>query len=46
MIQDAIAVSYNDALTPVFLLVAPLSILAAILLALVHETELSQTVER
>lgn len=46
VIQDAIAVSYNDALTPVFLLVAPLSILAVILLALVHETELSQTIER
>ncbi|WP_283702589.1 MDR family MFS transporter [Corynebacterium diphtheriae] len=46
VIQDAIAVSYNDALTPVFLLVAPLSILAVILLALVHETELSQNIDR
>ncbi|QDZ42293.1 MDR family MFS transporter [Corynebacterium sp. sy039] len=39
--QDAIAVSYNDALTPVFLYLIPLAVLSVIALFFVQEQELS-----
>ncbi len=45
-LQQPIIESYNDALTPLFLYMAPLGVLAAILLAFVHEKELSTVIER
>ncbi|BAM27089.1 MDR family MFS transporter [Corynebacterium ulcerans] len=45
IIKNAIAVSYNDALTPVFLLLAPISLIAVALLSLVKEKKLAETVE-
>ncbi len=45
IIKNAIAVSYNDALTPVFLLLAPISLIAVVLLSLIKEKKLAETVE-
>ncbi|AZA13169.1 MDR family MFS transporter [Corynebacterium choanae] len=45
VIQDAIALSYNDALTPVFLWLSPLAVLALILLFFVREDKLKDTIE-
>lgn len=45
IIKNAIAVSYNDALTPVFLLIAPISLIAVVLLSLVKEKKLAETIE-
>jgi EmrB/QacA subfamily drug resistance transporter len=38
--------SYNDALTPLFLYMAPLGVIAALLFTFVHEKELSRVIER
>lgn len=38
--------SYNDALTPIFLYIAPLAIVAMILLCFIHEKPLETTIER
>lgn len=45
VLQEAIGVSYNDALTPVFLLVAPLSVIAVLFLCFVREDRLSEQLE-
>lgn len=45
LIKNAIAVSYNDALTPVFLLIAPISLVAVVLLSLIKEQKLAETIE-
>jgi len=45
-IQDAIVGSYNDALTPVFLMLVPLLALSFILLLFVKEEKLATTIER
>jgi MFS family permease len=45
-LQSPIIQSYNDALTPLFLYMAPLGVIAAILLAFVHEKALSTVIER
>lgn len=43
-LKMAIDVSYNDALTPVFLLLVPLAVLAAVILTFVREDSLKETV--
>lgn len=43
VISDAIASAYNDALTPVFLMLAPVSVIAVIILFFVTENELRNT---
>ncbi|GAB3592090.1 Multidrug resistance protein 3 [Corynebacterium faecale] len=45
VIRDAIQLSYNDALTPVFLLLAPVAVLAAVLLFFIREEHLKETIE-
>jgi len=45
-VRDIIVGSYNDALTPVFLYMVPLVIVAAILLCFVKEKPLATTIER
>ncbi|WP_430867109.1 MDR family MFS transporter [Demequina aurantiaca] len=45
-IQDAIVNSYNDALTPVFLLMVPLVLVSFVLLLFVKEEKLATTIER
>ncbi|HEY6740393.1 MAG TPA: MDR family MFS transporter [Actinopolymorphaceae bacterium] len=45
-IRLAIVESYNEALTPVFLYMAPLAVVAAILLCFVEEKPLSTTLDR
>jgi EmrB/QacA subfamily drug resistance transporter len=45
-VRDVIVGSYNDALTPVFLYMVPLVIVAAILLCFVTEKPLATTIER
>lgn len=45
VIRDAIQLSYNDALTPVFLLLAPVAVLAAVLLFFIREEYLKETIE-
>ncbi|NJC21341.1 EmrB/QacA subfamily drug resistance transporter [Arthrobacter pigmenti] len=45
-LQSPIIQSYNDALTPLFLYMAPLGVIAAILLSFVQEKELSTVIER
>nr|WP_281248012.1 MDR family MFS transporter [Corynebacterium aquilae] len=45
VVRHAIDVSYNDALTPVFLLLAPLAVIAALILTQVREDTLKDTVE-
>jgi len=45
-VRDVIVGSYNDALTPVFLYMVPLVIVAAILLCFVKEKPLATTIER
>ncbi|WP_084622085.1 MDR family MFS transporter [Demequina oxidasica] len=45
-IQDAIVSSYNDALTPVFLLMVPLLAVSFILLLFVKQEKLATTIER
>lgn len=44
-VQDVIIGSYNDALTPVFLALVPLALLAAVVLAFIKPAPLAQTVE-
>ncbi|WP_448852181.1 MDR family MFS transporter [Corynebacterium sp. 335C] len=44
-LRDIVMISYNDAFTPVFLLMAPLFAVAAIILSFVREDVLSETVE-
>ncbi|WP_082099672.1 MDR family MFS transporter [Demequina maris] len=44
--QDIIVGSYNDALTPVFLYIVPLALLALVLLMFVKEVPLRTTLER
>lgn len=43
-LSQAIDISYNDALTPVFLMLVPLSIVAVILLMFVREDPLKETI--
>lgn len=43
VISDAIATAYNDALTPVFLMLAPVSVIAVFVLFCVTENELRNT---
>lgn len=45
-LRSPVIQSYNDALTPLFLYMAPLGVIAAVLLAFVHEKELSTVIER
>ncbi|WP_084075682.1 MDR family MFS transporter [Demequina sp. NBRC 110052] len=45
-IQDVIVSSYNDALTPVFLYIVPLSLLSLVLLMFVREVPLRTTLDR
>lgn len=45
-IRDVIVGSYNDALTPVFLYMVPLLIIAVVLLCFVKEKPLATTIER
>ena len=45
-LHSPIIQSYNDALTPLFLYMAPLGVIAAVLLAFVHEKALSTVIER
>ncbi len=44
-IQDAVLLSYNDGLTPVFLMMVPLAVLALLLMFPVREEKLKETVE-
>ena len=44
-LRDVIASSYNDGLTPIFLLLIPLVLAAAAVLLPVHEDKLKETVE-
>ncbi len=44
-IQDAVLLSYNDGLTPVFLMMVPLAIFAFLLMFPVREEKLKETVE-
>ena len=44
-LHDAISTSYNDGLTPIFLLLIPLVVAAALLLVPVHEDTLKETIE-
>jgi EmrB/QacA subfamily drug resistance transporter len=44
--RDLIIGAYNDALTPVFLYMVPLMLVALVLLLFVHEKPLSTTIER
>lgn len=45
VVQDAVLVSYNDGLTPVFLMMVPLAIVALFMLLPVREEKLKETVE-
>lgn len=45
-VQDAIVGAYNDALTPVFLLMVPLLAISFVLLLFVKEEKLATTIER
>ncbi|WP_084104389.1 MDR family MFS transporter [Demequina sp. NBRC 110056] len=45
-IHDVVVQSYNDALTPVFLLMVPLSVLGVLLLLFIKETPLRTTVDK
>nr|WP_245859227.1 MDR family MFS transporter [Luteimicrobium subarcticum] len=45
-VQDVIVGSYNDALTPIFLVMAPLALLAAVVLAFIKHKPLAQRIER
>lgn len=44
--QQPILESYNDALAPIYLFIAPLTLLAAVLLCFVRETPLATTIKR
>ena len=44
-IRQAVVESYNDALAPIFLYIAPLAVAAVVLLCFLHEKPLSTTVE-
>lgn len=43
-LRHAIQISYNDSLTPIFLILMPLAILSAIVLVFVTETKLKETI--
>lgn len=45
VIREAIQLSYNDALTPVFLLLVPVAALAAVLLFFIREDQLKETID-
>lgn len=45
-VQDVVVGSYNDALTPIFLVMVPLALLAAAVLAFIQHKPLAQTIER
>ena len=45
-VKDAVTSSYNDALTPIFLVMIPLVVLALLLMIFIPETPLSTTLER
>jgi len=45
-VRGVIIGAYNDALTPVFLYMVPLIIIAVVLLCFVHEKPLATTIER
>ncbi|MCU1575118.1 MAG: transporter [Micrococcaceae bacterium] len=45
-VRDTIVGAYNDALTPVFLYMVPLVVLAVVLLCFIHEKPLATTIER
>ncbi|MFA7323543.1 MAG: MDR family MFS transporter [Candidatus Nanopelagicales bacterium] len=45
-VQAVIVNAYNDALTPVFLFMVPIVLIAVVLLCFVHEKPLSTTIER
>ena len=45
-IQDVITSSYNDALTPIFMVMIPLVVLALILMAFIPETPLATSMKR
>ncbi len=45
-LRNPIIESYNEALTPIFLFMVPLALIAAVLLALVKEVPLATTIER
>ena len=44
--REAIVTAYNDALLPIFLWMAPLGIIAAIIMSFVKEHALKETVEK
>ncbi|AKK02761.1 MDR family MFS transporter [Corynebacterium epidermidicanis] len=44
VLRSAIQISYNDALTPIFLILMPLAVLSAAVLVFVTETELKETI--
>lgn len=44
-IQQAVAGAYNDALVPLFILMVPLTVVAGILMLMLKETPLSETLE-
>lgn len=45
IISDAIQLSYNDALTPIFLVMTPVAALAAVVLFFIREDHLKETIE-
>ncbi len=45
-VQSIIVNAYNEALTPIFLLLVPIVLVAVVLLCFVHEKPLSTTIER
>lgn len=44
-VQSTVAAAYNDALIPLFMLVVPLMIVAGILMAMLHETPLAESLQ-
>ena len=45
VIRDAIQLAYNDALTPVFFMLVPVAVLAAVLLFFIREDQLKETID-
>lgn len=45
-VHDLVITAYSDALTPIFLWIAPLGLIAAVLLMFVHEKPLATRIER
>lgn len=44
-LREAVMVSYNDALTPVFLLMVPLAVFALVLMVTIREDKLKETID-